>query len=162
MTTIASILSALDERTIARQIGIPQDLAAALLKAWSMKNHPPGKQIITSPEVDEQVGAAYAKGYRSCGCEEPGIKTYCAPSCPLFKHRDGSVRSGEAPAAMDKPAQSSENTPVSKPEKHAQPAVLSAAMDRQAECGSDRVDHQSGDRPQSSKAKERSCATDLT
>ncbi len=72
--------------------GIPQDLAGVLLKAWAVKNHPPARQIITPMEVDEQVGDAYANTYRSCGCEDPRIKAYCDPVCPLRRcHLDGPV-----------------------------------------------------------------------
>jgi hypothetical protein len=132
--------------------GIPEDLAAVLLKAWSAKNHPPGKQIITPAEINDQVRDAYAKCYRGCGCEDPQIKMFCGAFCPLHQHREASEKPGAAPAVRA-PARNSENSPPSTLEAH--PAVLSAALDRQAECGSDRVDHRSGGQAQPLEAKER-------
>jgi hypothetical protein len=137
-------------------VGIPQDLAVVLLKAWSTKNHPPAKQIITPSEIDEQVRDSYAKGYRSCGCEDPQIKRFCDSSCPLHQHREASQKSGATPAAMDGSGQSSENAPVSRPEKHAQPSDRSTVPDRHEGGGSNRVDHQRGGQPPAVEAKERS------
>jgi hypothetical protein len=132
--------------------GVPEDLAAVLLKAWSTKNHPPGKQIITPAEIDDQVRDAYAKGYRGCGCEDPKIKRFCDSSCPLHQHREASEKPSAAPAVRT-PSCNSENSPASRQETH--PVVLSAAMDRQTECVGGQVDHRSGGQVQPLEAKER-------
>ena len=73
--------------------GIPCDLATALLRAWAGKNRPCGKPAIGANEVEDQVTCAYAKDYRSCGCEDPEIMSYCRPTCPLFLRRPPRNRS---------------------------------------------------------------------
>ncbi len=72
-----------------KKAGLPQDLAVTALRAWASKNKPTdGKRIITDEEIAEQVGSAYAKGYRSCGCDEPAVAAYCSDICPLHQKRD--------------------------------------------------------------------------
>jgi len=72
-----------------KRLGLPQDIAIATLKAWSAKNHPlEGKRIITEAEIVEQTSHAYARSYRSYGCEDPIIRAHCDATCPLVKFRD--------------------------------------------------------------------------
>jgi len=71
-----------------KRAGVPFDLAVTLLRAWARKNRPQnGKRIITSREIEEQAKGAYEKPYRSCGCEDPAVATYCDEGCPLYAHR---------------------------------------------------------------------------
>jgi hypothetical protein len=70
-----------------RRVCMPQDLAVVTLKAWAHKNKPTdGKQIITESEIIAQVSCAYEKGYRGFGCEDPVIKEFCDPRCPLKRN----------------------------------------------------------------------------
>jgi len=66
-----------------KRLGIPQDLALVMLKAWAGKNRPGDRQVITPEEVVSQIQDAYRKDYRSYGCEDPMIRAYCDPSCPV-------------------------------------------------------------------------------
>jgi hypothetical protein len=71
------------------RLGLPQDLTAAALKHWALKNRPtPPKRIISSDEIDHQVRDAYEKGYRGLGCEDPAIEAFCDPACPLYSKTD--------------------------------------------------------------------------
>lgn len=70
-----------------RRAGIPSDLAGIMLRAWARKNRPQeGKQIITESEINNQVKGAYEKPYRSCGCEDPAVASYCDKRCPLYAY----------------------------------------------------------------------------
>jgi len=70
-----------------KKAGMPMDVAECCLRAWARKNRPRGgKRIITPQEVAAQVGAAYEKSYRGCGCEDPIIVSYCDPTCPLHSN----------------------------------------------------------------------------
>ena len=67
-----------------KKAGLPRDIALGALITWAAKNRPKrGRGIITEPEIAEQTGHAYAKHYRGCGCEEPAVRPYCHPTCPL-------------------------------------------------------------------------------
>jgi len=68
--------------------GIPRDLATALLRAWAAGNRPAnGKRRLTNREISDQVAGAYAKDYRSFGCEDPNIARFCDDRCPLARGR---------------------------------------------------------------------------
>lgn len=67
-----------------KKAGLPRDIALGALITWAAKNRPKrGRGIITEPEIAEQTGHAYAKHYRGCGCEDPAVRPYCHPTCPL-------------------------------------------------------------------------------
>jgi len=73
-----------------KRAGIPQDVAVGALAVWAMKNRPAaGKVLITEAEVIEQTACAYAKPYRSCGCEDPAVSPFCGPGCPLQRTSNG-------------------------------------------------------------------------
>ena len=58
--------------------------SVAALEAWAARNQPRnGKRVITDAEIIEQAGWAYARDYRGCGCEDPAVRPYCDPRCPL-------------------------------------------------------------------------------
>jgi len=66
------------------RLGIPDDLAVALLRAWSLRNNPAeGKGVITDSEIEEQVRHGY-RGYRGYGCEDPIVASHCADRCPVL------------------------------------------------------------------------------
>jgi hypothetical protein len=67
-----------------KRLGLPQDVAASALKAWAQKNRPSnGKGIITDGEILEQSTYAFARNYRSYGCEDEAIKPFCDKGCPV-------------------------------------------------------------------------------
>ncbi len=67
-----------------RKAGLPLDFARVCLEKWAAKNRPrDGKSRITRTEIAEQAVCAYQKDYRGCGCEDPAIRPYCHPECPL-------------------------------------------------------------------------------
>jgi hypothetical protein len=67
-----------------RKAGLPKDIAIASLSSWAAKNRPTNnKRIITEAEIIEQTSWAYTKDYRGCGCEDPAVKPFCHPDCPL-------------------------------------------------------------------------------
>jgi len=71
-----------------KRAGIPFDLALAVLHAWASKNQPQnGKRIITGEEIHKKAEDAYAKPYRSCGCEDPAMTPYCDEHCPVHAAR---------------------------------------------------------------------------
>lgn len=73
-----------------KRIGVPFDLTVAALSTWAAKNRPTdGKQIITELEISKQASSAYSGAYRCCGCEDPAVKPFCDPSCPV--HKEGSL-----------------------------------------------------------------------
>ena len=66
------------------RLGIPFDITVAALNEWARKNRPAdGKRTITDAEIAEQADWAYKKAYRGFGCDEPAVKAFCAPDCPL-------------------------------------------------------------------------------
>ena len=72
-----------------KRAGLPYDIAVSALKTWARKNHPPAdKEIITVPEIVSQASCAYSKDYRGYGCEEPGVRPYCDPACPVNKNSE--------------------------------------------------------------------------
>ena len=76
-----------------RKAGVSLDATIAALNVWALKNQPTeGKDIITRREINEQASAAYRKPYRSCGCDDPAVRPYCDPSCPLRKRDQGMPR----------------------------------------------------------------------
>lgn len=79
-----------------RKVGLPPDVTVAALMTWSAKNQPRGgKGVITDEEVVGQVEWAYAREYRSCGCEDPAVMPYCSPNCPLLAKRNTGPRHAE-------------------------------------------------------------------
>ena len=69
-----------------KRMGFPFDVAMVVLKVWALKNQPiNGKRVISDHEIKAQAKAAYQKKYRSYGCEEAAIQSYCDPSCPIYK-----------------------------------------------------------------------------
>jgi hypothetical protein len=87
-----------------KKAGVPSDIARASLQAWAMKNRPEnGKGVLTTNEVEEQVEAVYVKDYRGCGCEEPAVRPFCDPTCPLYRHNnaEGDHAPAEARAKSD-------------------------------------------------------------
>jgi len=82
-----------------KKAGLPQDITRAALKAWALKNTPAGdKPVISDAEIAEQTGWAYARDYRSCGCDDPAVQPFCQENCPL-RHREAT----EASPERDKP-----------------------------------------------------------
>lgn len=72
--------------------GFPYDLALVVLKAWARKNRPAdGKCIITDPEITYQTRCAFARPYRSSGCEHAAMAAYCHQDCPLYPHTVGKL-----------------------------------------------------------------------
>ena len=72
-----------------KRLGLPQDVAASALKAWAQKNRPSaGKRIITDGEILEQITYAFARNYRTYGCESEAVKPFCHPRCPV-RRRSG-------------------------------------------------------------------------
>jgi hypothetical protein len=67
-----------------KRLGLPQDVAASALVTWAMKNRPyAGKRIITKGEILEQISYAFARNYRTYGCESEAIKPFCDTRCPV-------------------------------------------------------------------------------
>ena len=72
-----------------KRVGLPYDIAVSALKTWAQKNRPgKDKKTITSAEIVAQTSSAYNKDYRSYGCEDPAIRPYCEPQCPVYRKRD--------------------------------------------------------------------------
>lgn len=67
-----------------KKVGIPEEVAVAVLNYWRMKNKSlNNKRIITEVEVKNQVRWAYKKNYTGIGCEEPIINSFCNSKCKL-------------------------------------------------------------------------------
>ena len=82
-----------------KKAGLPLDAAIATLNVWALKNRPVnGKAIISRKEVMDQVTAAYRKGYRSCGCNDPAVQPYCDPNCPLRRRHQAGALSAKSHA----------------------------------------------------------------
>jgi len=66
-------------------MGLSYDMAVAKLCAWAGRNRPKdGKSAIRESEVRSQTRSAYrGAGYRSNGCEDPAVRPFCDPSCPV-------------------------------------------------------------------------------
>ena len=74
-----------------RRAGFPLDITIAALKTWAQKNAPADdKRVITEDEIVAQTTCAYQKRYRSSGCEDPAVKPYCDPECPV--RRNGAAK----------------------------------------------------------------------
>ncbi|MEW6238579.1 MAG: hypothetical protein AB1656_24605 [Candidatus Omnitrophota bacterium] len=62
--------------------------AIRCLMQWRNKNRPrKGRGIIRPEEIVQQVQFAYAKNYRRLGCEDPEIRPFCDPHCPIFRNQ---------------------------------------------------------------------------
>jgi len=71
-----------------RRIGLPYEMAIAALVEWSKRNKPlEGKRIITLKEIEEQALWAYKKNYSGYGCQNPVIRAFCDPMCPVRNRR---------------------------------------------------------------------------
>ena len=69
-----------------KRVGLPFDLAVAVLKTWALKNQPShGKGVIRDDEILSQTSFAYKGAYSGYGCESPAVEPYCVDSCPVFK-----------------------------------------------------------------------------
>ena len=67
-----------------KRLGLPEDMAIAALKMWALKNHPiNSKSRIQESEIISQTSCAYKKAYLGYGCDNPAIKPFCDPSCPV-------------------------------------------------------------------------------
>ena len=67
-----------------KRLGLPYDVTVAALKTWALKNRPiNGKGVIRETEILSQTSCAYEKSYVGYGCEDPAIKPFCDPSCPV-------------------------------------------------------------------------------
>lgn len=76
-----------------KRVGLPTDLAATVLSAWTAKNRPvDDKRVITIEEIRAQVNAAYERPYRSYGCEDAFVCMFCSPTCPVRVVRERSMR----------------------------------------------------------------------
>lgn len=70
--------------------GIPYDLALVALRAWAKKNRPAdGRRVITDQEIEYQARCAFARPYRSFGCEHAAMAAYCHRDCPLYPYTVG-------------------------------------------------------------------------
>lgn len=84
-----------------KKAGLPQDVAVVCLTTWAAKNHPKqDKQVLTDSEVCRQTHWAYAKPYRTCGCEDPAVTPYCDPNCPLFAKVRRATKAPDPPASQ--------------------------------------------------------------
>jgi len=67
-----------------KRLGLPYDVTVAALITWALKNRPTnGKGVIRETEILSQTSCAYEKSYVGYGCEDPAIKPFCDPSCPV-------------------------------------------------------------------------------
>jgi hypothetical protein len=82
-----------------KRLGLPYDVTVAALKTWSLKNKPNnGKQVIQEKGILSQTSCAYEKSYVGYGCEDPAIKPFCDPPCPVkqWKKDKETISSGKA------------------------------------------------------------------
>jgi hypothetical protein len=72
-----------------KRLGLPFDMAVAALKAWALKNRPTnGWKIIRDSEIISQASYAYNHTYAGYACNDPAIKPFCEPSCPVKKWKE--------------------------------------------------------------------------
>jgi len=77
-----------------KRLGLPYDIAVAVLKVWTLKNKPiNGKHLLTEREIMAQTAYAYNKDYQGYGCEDPAIKPYCEPICRLYQKKQSGFNS---------------------------------------------------------------------
>ncbi len=76
-----------------KRLGIPYDIAVAVLRVWASKNRPVvGNRIITENEILAQATSAFKGDYCGYGCEDSAIIPYCDQECPLQRKRaNGSI-----------------------------------------------------------------------
>ena len=75
-----------------KRVGLPYDVAVAVLKIWALKNRPKdGKGVIRESEILSQTSYAYEHPYSGYGCESPAIKPFCDQSCPVRQWRKGNI-----------------------------------------------------------------------
>ena len=75
------------------RIGLPYDMAVAVLKTWALKNKPSnGKGVIREQEILDQTSYAYKNNYPGYGCESPAIQPFCETSCPVRKWKENNKR----------------------------------------------------------------------
>ena len=87
---------------------LPEYAATASLMVWAGRNRPKaGKSIITPMEIAKQTADAYARDYRSCGCEDEAVKPFCSEACWLRNHSYSQPQESEGEQAT--PYQSGRN-----------------------------------------------------
>jgi hypothetical protein len=75
-----------------KRLGLPFDIAVAVLKTWALKNRPINhKRIIPDSEILSQASYAYNKSYVGYGCDSEAVKPFCEPSCPVKQWRENNV-----------------------------------------------------------------------
>lgn len=69
-----------------KRIGLSQDYALAILRAWAQRNHPAdGRGILTDEEITAQTADAYRRQYTSRGCESEAVRPFCSEDCPVWR-----------------------------------------------------------------------------
>ena len=64
--------------------GLPLYATLAVLRSWACRIRPlNGKRLITPAEIEQQVICAYDPKYRSYGCDDPAVRIFCDPRCPI-------------------------------------------------------------------------------
>ena len=87
-----------------KKAGLTEDVAVGALMAWATKNRPvDGRRVLTHAEIVQQTSWAYARPYHSCGCEDPAVRPYCHPSCPLKRSGGAESHRREGPPASNPP-----------------------------------------------------------
>jgi hypothetical protein len=72
-----------------KKMGMPYDMAIAILKSWALKNKPEeGKEIIQESAILEQASYAYTHFYSGYGCGTPAMSPFCDPSCRVRLWRE--------------------------------------------------------------------------
>ena len=85
-----------------KRLGLPQDVTVAALKTWALKNRPTnGKGVIRESEILSQTSWAYEKSYVGYGCDDPAIKPFCDPSCPLKRREKHNQETSSEKAEND-------------------------------------------------------------
>jgi hypothetical protein len=112
-----------------KKSGLPQDLAVAALRAWAGKNHPSdGKAVINAQEIIEQTASAYAKPYRSCGCEDPAIQPFCDLRCHVLAKSAPARDLGADPTPVSKRSIAMSNAAPRRPIKAFQAGAIHASI----------------------------------
>ena len=73
-----------------RKAGLPFEYAVVVLTEWAGKNRPDnGRGIISREEIVCQAQFAYRpRAYLACGCDDPAVSPFCAPSeCSIGRKR---------------------------------------------------------------------------